>query len=81
MLTSSDVSLDYLISFAKKWNDLGWSVQEQVKDVIDGDYEDLNSNAIRLALKELGGMHKELKEMFTDWLNKYDKECSEEEEA
>lgn len=40
---------DDFITIAKQYNDLGWSVQEQLQSVLDGDrLEDQNINALKM---------------------------------
>lgn len=42
------LQLSDLIRFAKKYQDLGNAVQEQIDAIIYYDYDDLNPNAVRM---------------------------------
>ncbi len=42
------LQLSDLITFAKKYQDLGDAVQQQLDDLVNYDYGDLNPNAVRM---------------------------------
>jgi hypothetical protein len=50
------LQLSDLIRFAKKYEDLGNAVQEQLDDIVSYDYDDLNPNAVRLIEEFLTGV-------------------------
>ena len=49
-----------LIEFAEKYSNLGDAVQEQIKDILNGEYEQVNPNARKLIKDNLGGFDEEL---------------------
>lgn len=49
------MELDQLIKFAKAYSGLGWSIQQQLDDVIGGDLSDLNENAVAEMWQKLNG--------------------------
>lgn len=59
-LIASD--LDQLLRFAKTYSRLGWAIQEQVDDVVNGSYDDLNPNALQEIKSRLKGFDNELDE-------------------
>lgn len=46
-------SLHTLVNVAQAYSDMGWSVQEQCKQALGGDWDDLNPNALRLIVRWL----------------------------
>ncbi|MGO8685429.1 MAG: hypothetical protein ACLQUT_12750 [Thermoleophilia bacterium] len=50
------LQLNDLIRFAKKYQDLGNAVQEQLDDIVSYDYDDLNPNAVRMIEDFLTGV-------------------------
>jgi hypothetical protein len=65
-----------LIEFGKVWAKLGWSIQEQVADVMASPNADVNPNAIKLARDDIGALitgdpddpRDELHDALNDWL-------------
>jgi len=58
-----------LIRFADSYVKLGWSVQEQLRDLLDiGNGADLNENAIKMVLHELHPLPREIKEACESYL-------------
>lgn len=49
-----------VMKFAKRYAELGTSVQEQVDDILLGDTDDTNPNAIKFIKDRLGGLTEEL---------------------
>lgn len=58
-----------LMNFAKAYARLGWSVQEQLDDLIEDLDTDLNPNAVR---RMLTLPHEEIRELAQDWLRNND---------
>lgn len=56
------MELDQLMRFARAYNNLGWAVQEQLDDVIDGNHNDLNPNALEEIDNKLRGFDDDLDE-------------------
>lgn len=56
------MELDQLMRFARAYNKLGWAVQEQLDDVIDGNHNDLNPNALEEIDNKLRGFDDDLDE-------------------
>jgi len=51
---------DGLIRFAKAYSGLGSAIQEQLDDVLDGDFSDINGNAVDEMERQLRGMNEEI---------------------
>lgn len=45
----AELNLRDLVRVAQSFNDLGWSIQEQLVQSLDGDYDSCNPNALRRA--------------------------------
>jgi len=48
------MDIDILIDFAKRYAKLGSCVQEQLDSLLDGDYDDINYNAVKDIKRQLG---------------------------
>lgn len=60
--------MEQLIRFAKAYNALGWAIQQQLDDVVDRDFSDLNENAVAEMWQKLNGFDDELDENIKDAL-------------
>ncbi len=67
-----ETDLDDLLAFAQAWTDLGSTVQEQVRDLIEGTDDDLNFNAIQAAHQKLASFHERLGDELKLWLDEHD---------
>lgn len=56
------MDLDKLIGFARAYRNLGWAIQEQVDDMLNGDYGDINPNALVEIEQHLSGYHDDFDE-------------------
>lgn len=56
-----------MVAFAKRWAALGSAVQEQAEDLLAGDADELNSNAVRLIQRTIGGWNEELDEVLSEY--------------
>lgn len=63
--TTTDV--DYLVFFANRWAQSGKIVQENVEQLMTGDFDDLDPAAIQEARGLLGGFHPDLDEAFSEY--------------
>lgn len=54
------MTIERLIQFAKAYSALGWAIQEQVNDIAEGNYDDLNLNAVKAANQTLRGYDDDL---------------------
>lgn len=54
------MNIEQLIDFAIAYNRLGWAIQAQVNDIVNGDYDDLNLNAVKEINQKLRGFHDDL---------------------
>ena len=54
------MELANLIEYASAYTKLGWAIQAQVNDIADGDYADLNINAVREIERHLKGFNEDL---------------------
>lgn len=54
------MELANLIEFAAAYTKLGWAIQAQVNDIADGDYSDLNINAVKEIERHLKGFNDDL---------------------
>lgn len=54
------MELDRLIDFAKTYDRLGWAIQQQVDDILQGNTDDINPNALREIDKQLRGFNEDL---------------------
>ena len=64
-----NVDVRDLIDFADAYSSLGDAVQEQLRDILDGDFDGQNSNAIRVIKREMGGVHNEIDEAVQDYFD------------
>ena len=62
------MELNQLIRFAKAYSSLGWAIQQQLNDVIDGDFSDLNENAVAEMWQKLNGYDDDLDEAIKEAL-------------
>lgn len=53
MKDPGDIELYDVIQICKAYNDLGWAIQEQLDDVLDGRGEEANPNALDYILRFL----------------------------
>lgn len=54
------MELHNLIRFARTYSALGWSIQEQLDDILDDNFEDLNPNALKEINNTLKGYNDDL---------------------
>ena len=54
------MELEDLMKFANAYNRLGWAIQGQLNDVIDGDCDDINPNALTEISRTLRGFNDDL---------------------
>lgn len=56
------MELGKLMRFARAYNKLGWAIQEQLDDVVNGDYDDINPNALAEIDNRMRGFNDDLDE-------------------
>ncbi len=56
------MELDELMRFAKAYTQLGWAIHEQLDSIIDGDYGDINPNALNEIDQRMRGYNDDLDE-------------------
>lgn len=54
------MELDDLMKFARAYNKLGWSIQEQLDDIVNNDYGDINPNALAEINRTMRGYNDDL---------------------
>lgn len=57
------MELDDLMRFARNFSNMGWAIQEQLDDIIKGDFSDVNPNALKEIDQRLRGFNDELDEV------------------
>lgn len=62
------MDIDALIRFAKAYAGLGDAVTEQLDDLLSGDFDGINPNAVELIRDRLGGMNSEIDEAVNVYL-------------
>jgi uncharacterized protein YukE len=60
------MELDQLMRFAHAYSKLGWAIQEQLDDIINGEHCDINPNALQEISKTMRGYNGELDEAIDD---------------
>lgn len=60
------MTIEKLMEFARAYNQLGWAIQEQADDIANGDYDDLNPNALAEIERSLKGYHEDLDSAIKD---------------
>ena len=60
-------NLDTLLRFAKKYRGLGDAVQSQLDDILAGDFDNPNPNAVKLIERELKGWHEDIDDALRDY--------------
>jgi hypothetical protein len=75
MTTLENCEITDVVKFAKAWVGVGWSVQEQVDDLLNmsskSNYHQINPAAIDVMKDKLGGMHPELDYAIEQWEEVY----------
>lgn len=71
-----NASISDLVDFAKAYAKLGWSVQEQLHDLLRDPEADVNPNAVE-AMKQLRGRNRELDEMLSAYDERRENEVDE----
>ena len=61
-----------MLEFANAYVKLGNSVQEQLDDLLNGDYESVNPNAIKLIEEKLSGYNRILDDAVDEYNERYD---------
>lgn len=61
-----------VLKFASRYAKLGQAVTEQLIDVLDGELDGINAQAIVLIKRELGGYNRELDEAIAEVLEEFD---------
>jgi hypothetical protein len=55
------MEVEELMRFARAYNKLGWAIQEQFDDIVDGnDYDDINPAALQEINKHLRGYNEDI---------------------
>lgn len=54
------MELDELMRFARAYNKLGWAIQEQFDDIVNGDCDDINPNALAEIDERMRGYNDDL---------------------
>lgn len=54
------MELEDLMRFANAYARLGWTIQEQLKDVVNGDCDDINPNALAEIDRTMRGFNEDL---------------------
>jgi hypothetical protein len=54
------MDLEQLMRFARAYNKLGWAIQEQLDDIANGDYDDINPNALQEINATMRGYNEDL---------------------
>ena len=62
-----------LLKFAKKYSDLGDSIQEQLDDIMDDNFDDVNPNALSVMIRSIKGYDDQIDEALQEALE----HCSE----
>lgn len=62
------MEMNELMRFARAYNKLGWAIQEQVNDILNGDFSDINPNALAEIDQRLRGYNDELDELIDEAL-------------
>jgi len=52
--------IEQLMVFARTYADLGTAIQSQADDIVNGDFSDINPNALKLIDRNLRGFHDDL---------------------
>ncbi|MBT4332698.1 MAG: hypothetical protein HOD64_05410 [Candidatus Cloacimonetes bacterium] len=55
-----------LLEFGRQFSNLGWSIQDQIQTMLDGDFSDINPNAFRIAKQKLSGYSEDLDNFLLD---------------
>lgn len=63
---NTKMTIERLMEFARAYAQLGWAVQQQVNDVVNGEYGDLNPNALAEMERTLKGYHEDLDAAIVD---------------
>ena len=56
-----------LLEFAKAYSDLGTVIRKQLEDLLNTGGENINSSAVEIIERELGGRNREIDESLQDW--------------
>lgn len=56
------MELDELMRFARAYSKLGWAIQEQLDDVVNGNLDDINPNALEELDSTMRGFNDDLDE-------------------
>lgn len=67
MIATEDDDLETLLTFAKAWAALGWSVQRQLDELLEGE-GGMNPNAVRA----MRGLHPEIDRLVDAFLTRED---------
>lgn len=70
------MELNELMRFARAYNKLGWAIHQQVDDIVQGNYDDLNPNALADINQHLRGFNNDL-DMQIDEALEANRECPE----
>jgi hypothetical protein len=62
-------NLSDLLAFAKAYRDLGDAVQSQLDDILDGNFDEVNPNAIRVIKQQLGGCHNDIDDAIREYFD------------
>lgn len=62
------MELDELMRFARDYNKLGWAIQEQFDDLVNGDLSDINPNALTEIDQRMRGYNDDLDEAINNAL-------------
>jgi hypothetical protein len=60
IFTEEETDLNDLVKFARAYGSLGWAVQAQLGNLIEGDFKGLNPNAVDLILSTLSTFHPDI---------------------
>lgn len=69
-LNSSDLTYEtnHALEFANRYAQLGSAVTDQLADVLDGELEEVNPNAIKLIVEQLTGFYPDLDKLLKEAL-------------
>lgn len=56
------MELDELMRFARAYSRLGWAIQEQLDDIVNGNLDDINPNALEELDSRIRGFNDDLDE-------------------
>lgn len=78
MYDTTNVEAESLIRFAEAYKECGWSVQEQLSDLLDGREDEVTPGAVSIMKEHLRGFCDEIDQALDAYVAPKDEEDSEE---